>query len=292
MASGKVVLPSKSKVNNLNFRVHPEEEQCMVSVNEFLAGDAEDSDEADDATADVSQEIEGEMVDQFEDIADVMEFMSTREANILEELQNELEEKVSAFRHSEKGFKDQIKLREANLKDVKIQLDEAQKLEENLRRDLKKVTKDIEVLEKRNLEIRNEITTETRQHQHNKDNTEKKVRDCEEKLAQYVSDIKEKVKERRKESLESPEPLNRSSKYNSMVASFECLNIEAELECPICFELSRPPIYQCPEGHIICNTCRPRVSKCPVCRFVFQGMPDIRNRFIEKLATTYFSNEN
>jgi hypothetical protein len=27
-------------------------------------------------------------------------------------------------------------------------------------------------------------------------------------------------------------------------------------ECPICFELSRPPIYQCPEGHIICSDCR------------------------------------
>ena len=29
--------------------------------------------------------------------------------------------------------------------------------------------------------------------------------------------------------------------------------MEADLECPVCYELSRPPIYQCPEGHIICS---------------------------------------
>lgn len=67
------------------------------------------------------------------------------------------------------------------------------------------------------------------------------------------------------------------------------LNIEAELECPICFELSRPPIYQCPEGHIICSECRPRVTRCPVCRFVFLGTPDIRNRFVERLSLSYFN---
>ena len=67
------------------------------------------------------------------------------------------------------------------------------------------------------------------------------------------------------------------------------------------------PLLQCPEGHIICSQCRPKVfkstistftfqiwpfsnpwrlvpcsirtlkvSRCPVCRFVFHGTPDIR----------------
>lgn len=69
---------------------------------------------------------------------------------------------------------------------------------------------------------------------------------------------------------------------------YDGLDMESELECPICFELARPPIFQCPEGHILCGSCRPRVTRCPVCRFVFKG-PDIRNRFIEKMSDYYFS---
>lgn len=257
-----------------------EAERCMVSVNEFLHEEIEDNS--------VSCETEDSSTDSTEEFSDVLELMSTREVKILDELKHELDEKIHSSKNSEKEFKEKVKSKEANLNDVKIQLGEAQELEETLRRDLKRVTKDIEVLEKRNIEIRNEMTTESRQYQNTKDISETKIRDCREKISQYINDTKEKIKERSKES---PAPLNKSDKYNSIGTSYECLNIESELECPICFELSRPPIYQCPEGHIICNACRPRVSRCPVCRFVFQGMPDIRNRFIEKLANTYFNNE-
>ncbi|XP_033341661.2 uncharacterized protein LOC117229338 isoform X1 [Megalopta genalis] len=38
------------------------------------------------------------------------------------------------------------------------------------------------------------------------------------------------------------------------------------LECPICLESSMPPVSQCVHGHIICVGCRPRTSRCPVCR--------------------------
>ncbi|XP_078033020.1 uncharacterized protein LOC144467904 [Augochlora pura] len=38
------------------------------------------------------------------------------------------------------------------------------------------------------------------------------------------------------------------------------------LECPICLESSVPPVSQCVHGHIICVGCRPRTSRCPVCR--------------------------
>ena len=55
---------------------------------------------------------------------------------------------------------------------------------------------------------------------------------------------------------------------------YDGLNIEAELECPICFELARPPVLQCPEGHILCSSCRPRVARCPVCRHVFKVTRD------------------
>lgn len=39
------------------------------------------------------------------------------------------------------------------------------------------------------------------------------------------------------------------------------------LECPICLLIPRkPPVYQCDNGHIICNKCHSNVSICPICR--------------------------
>ena len=31
----------------------------------------------------------------------------------------------------------------------------------------------------------------------------------------------------------------------------ELRELERELECPVCMDISKPPIYQCEEGHII-----------------------------------------
>merc|ERR1712220_10837 len=39
------------------------------------------------------------------------------------------------------------------------------------------------------------------------------------------------------------------------------------LECPICLEMMRPPtrIWQCPQSHLVCETCRDRLENhiCP-----------------------------
>ena len=41
--------------------------------------------------------------------------------------------------------------------------------------------------------------------------------------------------------------------------SDELREIERELECPVCMEIAKPPIYQCEEGHIICCHCKVRL---------------------------------
>jgi len=42
---------------------------------------------------------------------------------------------------------------------------------------------------------------------------------------------------------------------------------ESSIECPVCYTLPTPPIYRCPNSHIICNSCLPRLArKCPTCR--------------------------
>ena len=40
----------------------------------------------------------------------------------------------------------------------------------------------------------------------------------------------------------------------------------AVLECPVCLETATSPIYSCPEAHVLCSTCLPRLERCGVCR--------------------------
>lgn len=42
--------------------------------------------------------------------------------------------------------------------------------------------------------------------------------------------------------------------------------ILAAMECPICFDTIPPPVSQCQNGHLLCETCRRRSERCPVCR--------------------------
>merc|ERR1712190_99643 len=60
------------------------------------------------------------------------------------------------------------------------------------------------------------------------------------------------------------------------------------LECPVCLELAWPPkkIFQCREGHIICDTCKanPNLKTCPMCRISFSNNLTSRNRSLEELA--------
>lgn len=88
----------------------------------------------------------------------------------------------------------------------------------------------------------------------------------------------------------------RSSEYSvvirkkdgeSSLPEDERSEIESELECPVCLEISRPPIYQCGEGHIICSSCKPLLKTCCMCESKYSD-PPIRCRFAEKLAAKYF----
>ena len=54
------------------------------------------------------------------------------------------------------------------------------------------------------------------------------------------------------------------------------------LECPVCLDTAdRPPIYQCPEGHLLCESCNHRLSACPQCS---HSLLNSRNRTAEGLA--------
>jgi len=60
---------------------------------------------------------------------------------------------------------------------------------------------------------------------------------------------------------------------------------EEDLVCPVCLEIAQTPIFTCPDSHIICSACAPKlkVQECPQCR-VDLPTPLKRNRFAEKTA--------
>lgn len=60
-------------------------------------------------------------------------------------------------------------------------------------------------------------------------------------------------------------------------------DLAALFECPVCFDYVLPPILQCQSGHLVCGTCRPKLTCCPTCR---GPLGNIRNLGMEKVASS------
>ena len=88
------------------------------------------------------------------EISELLEFLKPREVNHLIALKKEFDESKRQVSESEAAFKSKIKTKETSLNDIHTQLEQAQKLEESLKKDLRKVSKDIDVLQRQDLDIR------------------------------------------------------------------------------------------------------------------------------------------
>jgi len=66
--------------------------------------------------------------------------------------------------------------------------------------------------------------------------------------------------------------------------------IEDELKCCSCQKLCKPPIkiYQCPEGDLLCEKCKPNVKSCPECGINLEGRIS-RNKGLENIAKKHFT---
>ena len=58
---------------------------------------------------------------------------------------------------------------------------------------------------------------------------------------------------------------------------------EEALECPVCLETAKAPIFMCLQQHLVCFSCQPRLDSCPQCREGYQGLPR-RHRYAERDA--------
>ena len=68
-------------------------------------------------------------------------------------------------------------------------------------------------------------------------------------------------------------------------ATHNCVSLEtlkSNLECPVCFIVPKMgPIYQCRNGHLLCNECHPKMKRCPLCKVPLEKL---RNLLSEQIA--------
>ena len=62
------------------------------------------------------------------------------------------------------------------------------------------------------------------------------------------------------------------------------------LECPVCWVDMRDHIFQCKNGHLVCQTCWRKLKNCPVCRARFNKRVPIRCLFAEQMAENLGNN--
>nr|CAD7430847.1 unnamed protein product [Timema monikensis] len=57
----------------------------------------------------------------------------------------------------------------------------------------------------------------------------------------------------------------------SKMATPSLPDVASLLDCIVCFERMRPPIYTCSTGHSVCGPCCQKLQFCPTCRSKFKG---------------------
>lgn len=87
-------------------------------------------------------------------------------------------------------------------------------------------------------------------------------------------------------SSDSLQAVSSSASTSSQALTHTTTNSELTslFECPVCFDYVLPPILQCQNGHLVCQTCRQKITCCPTCRVPIAS--NIRNLPMEKLAST------
>nr|CAD7205470.1 unnamed protein product [Timema douglasi] len=62
-----------------------------------------------------------------------------------------------------------------------------------------------------------------------------------------------------------------------MASSVTCSNEEllSLLECPVCYDVMRPPIMHCLNSHDVCSSCMMKLDNCPVCKAEFLPGRDV-----------------
>jgi len=116
--------------------------------------------------------------------------------------------------------------------------------------------------------------------------TQRKIVILEEEIENLLIEKSRKLKGFRETEIKLTKDLEKA-KGENLVNEDE----DEQLDCPVCLESLKPPlrIFQCPEGHILCENCKenPSMVHCPQCRVSLESNCS-RNRALEEIARNYF----
>jgi len=116
---------------------------------------------------------------------------------------------------------------------------------------------------------------------------EKRIKILEEELESLVKEKAKKEKKHTESIIKLKEDLVKAERQRVIAQKDE----DDQFACPVCMELLKPPlrIFQCPEGHILCENCKenPSLVHCPQCRVPLEKNCS-RNRALEEVARTFF----
>ncbi len=68
-----------------------------------------------------------------------------------------------------------------------------------------------------------------------------------------------------------------------MDSCIDTLAGKVDFKCPVCLEIPAGRIFQCDDGHIVCEKCDKGLVACPVCRQSREVYPAVRVAVIEKI---------
>ena len=115
----------------------------------------------------------------------------------------------------------------------------------------------------------------------------------EENIESQIESVKDELEKCREDQqrlegvtvTESSEVRSKSNSNSEMIQflRMQVKEKESSLECPVCLEVASVPIFACPEMHLICSSCCPKLKECPECRAKYQNPPR-RHRFREETA--------
>jgi len=116
----------------------------------------------------------------------------------------------------------------------------------------------------------------------------KKIKVLEEELHSLGKEKVIKIKKHNEQILTLEADLQRAERQRVVAQKDQ---EEEHFACPVCMELLKPPlrIFQCPEGHILCENCKenPSLVHCPQCRVLLEANCS-RNRALEEVARSFF----
>jgi len=229
-----------------------------------------------------------------------------KNANLIrdkERLEEKIAEKAMHYNAHEESVKEIIDIKSIEIKNLDSMIEKSQD-EKNIKlEEVDKLSKQLSDLESKMAKIKwkmTELLGESKNYDKRIQKYEKKKNTLEDDIKKELENGKEKgnvmkydiqnLETRLEETekliqnlQEDDELIYEPNKEFLEFINEQIIEKERELECPVCLEVACSPIFMCSEQHLICSTCRPKLSNCPECSVVYKGK-NRRHRYAEKTA--------